>query len=145
MFVQKETMSGTHWVYVVDDDPSICSALTRLIRSFGYNVQTFDSAREFLKYQPRRPACVVADVCMPGPDGLDLRDALQRSQSAIPLILLTGLWEHARLDRTKGPVDVLEVLAKPVAEASLLKAIERALVIDSVAARRVEIRIGETL
>ena len=63
---------------------------------------------------------------------------------AIPLILLTGLWEHARLDRTTGPANVLEVLAKPVAEASLLKAIERALLIDSIAARRVEIRIGES-
>ena len=137
-------MPGDQWVYVVDDDPSICAALTRLIRSFGYKVQTFDSAREFLEQQPRRPACVIADVCMPGPDGLELRDALQRSQSAIPLILLTGLWEHARLDRATGPANVLEVLSKPVAEASLLHAIERALLIDSVATRRIEIRIGET-
>ena len=54
-------------VFVVDDEPSVCAALKRLIRSVGLDVQTFASAREFLSAErPDAPGCLVLDVRLPG-------------------------------------------------------------------------------
>src|SRR5512132_3644545 len=61
-------------VYIVDDDPSVCRALSRLIRSVGLEVETFESATAFLDQSPPdRPACLVLDIRLPGPSGLDLQ------------------------------------------------------------------------
>jgi hypothetical protein len=62
-------------VFLVDDDPSVRRALTRLIKSAAYHVQDFSSAREFLdsEWRSQGSACLVLDVRMPGLSGLDLR------------------------------------------------------------------------
>ena len=64
-------------VYVVDDDPSMLRALSRLLTLTGHAVETFPSATDFLaRHQPTNRGCVVADLRMPGPSGLDLQSAL---------------------------------------------------------------------
>ena len=66
-------------VFVVDDDLSIRRSTERLIRSIGLEVQTFTSAREFLKNpRPEGPACLVLDVRLPGLSGMDLQRELAR-------------------------------------------------------------------
>jgi FixJ family two-component response regulator len=78
-------------VFVVDDDLSVRRSTERLIRSIGLEVQTFTSAREFLKNpRPARPACLVLDVRMPGLSGMDLQHELTQSGIHIPIIFITA-------------------------------------------------------
>ena len=61
-------------VFVVDDDAAVRESLDSLIRSVGLRVESFSSAREFLRQKaPEAPACLVLDVRLPGLSGLDLR------------------------------------------------------------------------
>lgn len=114
-------------VYVVDDDETIRRALERLVRSVGLEVRSFASAREFLALEsPAGPACVVLDVRMPGPSGLDLQQELARTGRGIPVIFMTG---HGTVPMTvramkAGAVDFLE---KPFDDQVLLDAVQRAL------------------
>jgi FixJ family two-component response regulator len=115
-------------VFLVDDDASVRKALTRLIRSAGYEVQSFASARDFLDSGPRSEgsACLVLDVRMPGLSGMDLQRELQRAKAILPIIFITG---HGDIPTSvkamkEGAVDFLQ---KPVKDKDLLKAIEQSL------------------
>ena len=78
-------------VFVVDDDVNVRSALARLIRSLGMQVETFASAREFLGCQrPDGLACLVLDVRLAGEDGLRVQEALRTAAWRPPIIFLTG-------------------------------------------------------
>jgi FixJ family two-component response regulator len=114
-------------VFVVDDDPSIRKALTRLIKSAGYDVTTFASAREFLERanSEEQPGCLVLDVRMPGLSGLDLQAALQNSSATLPIVFMTGHGDIPMSVRAMkaGAVDFL---SKPVKDTELLRAIEQA-------------------
>lgn len=116
-------------VYLVDDDPSVRKALTRLIGSAGYQVRTFASARDFLEYWRNGeecPGCLVLDVRMPGLSGLDLQHELQATDSALPIIFITGHGDIPMSVRAmkEGAVDFLP---KPVKDKELLKAVAQAL------------------
>src|SRR5271156_2398009 len=81
-YIMTETMPI---VFVVDDDLSVRRSTERLIRSAGLEVQSFASAREFLKHpRPERPACLVLDVRMPGLSGMDIQRELTKSGIQIP-------------------------------------------------------------
>lgn len=116
-------------VFLIDDDPSVRRALTRLIRSAGYRVTAFASAREFLETPPDDdgPACLVLDVRLPGLSGLELQQALQRDHAAMPIIFITGHGDVPMSVKAMkaGAVDFLQ---KPVKDKVLLQAIEQALV-----------------
>ena len=77
-------------VYVVDDDASFLKAIGRLLKAKGYTVRTFASADEFLTKMVHPVGCVVADLRMPGMDGLELQEALIRETIALPVIFLSG-------------------------------------------------------
>lgn len=114
-------------VYVVDDDESLCRALARLFRSVGLEAQTFPSARAFLDHPPPdRPACLVLDVRLPGPSGLDLQSALSRSGRDVPIVFITGHGSVPTSVRAMkgGAVDFLE---KPFNEQDLLDSVQHAL------------------
>lgn len=115
-------------VFLVDDDPSVRRALSRLIKSAGYQVRAFASAREFLdiRPQPDGPVCLVLDVRMPGISGLELQIELEKINPAVPIVFITGHGDIPTSVRAMkaGAVDFL---AKPVKDADLLKAIEQAL------------------
>ena len=120
-------------VYVVDDDSSIREALSSLLRSVGLNVQTFGSAREFLR-APRAdmPACLVLDVRLPDGSGLDLPDELRDMEAPLPIIYITG---HGTIPMTVRAMKsgALEFLTKPFRDDDLLAAIHTALDRDQAA------------
>lgn len=114
-------------VYVVDDDESVCRALSRLFRSVGLEAQTFPSARAFLEYPaPDRPACLVLDVRLPGPSGLDLQSELSRARREVPIVFITGHGSVPTSVRAMkgGAVDFLQ---KPFNEQELLDSVQHAL------------------
>ena len=114
-------------VYVVDDEESVCRAIARLIRSIGLSVETFQSAKAFLDYtRADRPACLVLDVRLSGPSGLDLQSALVESGRAIPIVFITGHGDVPTSVRAMkgGAVDFLQ---KPFNDQQLLDCIQRAL------------------
>jgi len=116
-------------VYVVDDDPSVTKGLARLLKSAGYEVQTFASAREFLQEYPspsHGPACLVLDVMMPGINGLELQERLQMTQYAMPIVFITG---HGDIPMSVKAIKTgaINFLTKPFDEVNLLEAIEEAL------------------
>ncbi len=112
-------------VFVVDDDPAVCTALKRLIRSVGIEVQTFTSAGDFLRAtRPEVPSCLVLDVRLPGLSGLNLQEQLTGAKIDLPIIFITG---HGDIPMTVRAMKggALEFLTKPVEEQDLLEAIQR--------------------
>jgi two-component system response regulator FixJ len=77
-------------VRVVDDDRSFLIAIARLLKASGYTVKTFASAAELLANLGDDAGCVIADLRMPGMDGIELQQALLRAADALPVIFLTG-------------------------------------------------------
>ena len=117
--------SGT--VFVVDDDPSARKGLARLMKSAGYAVETFGSAREFLERntQPTTAACAVLDLNLPGLNGLDLQKALRATAPPLPIIFLTGHGDvNSSVRAMKG--GAVDFFTKPVNDQELLLAIGQA-------------------
>src|SRR5438046_4700153 len=114
-------------VYVVDDGESVCRALARLIRSVGITAETFRSAKAFLDYPPvDRPACLVLDIRLPGPSGLDVQEALSQAGRDLPIIFITG---HGTVPTTVRAMKggALDFLPKPFNDQELLDCVQRAL------------------
>lgn len=114
-------------VFIVDDDESIRTALSSLVRSVGLDVQLFASAAEFAAARrPPGPACLILDVRLPGVSGLDFQADLARSHNEIPIIFITG---HGDIPMTVKAMKAgaVEFLTKPVRDQDLLDAIHTAL------------------
>jgi FixJ family two-component response regulator len=121
----------TPTIHVVDDDDSLRSALTRLLRAAGYEVRGYPSAGAFMLAGPGdAPGCVVLDVRMPGPSGLDLQAAFGERDDALPIVFLTGHGDIPMSVRAMkaGAVDFL---TKPVRREALLTAVRNALARDA--------------
>jgi FixJ family two-component response regulator len=118
-------------IHVVDDDESLRDSLLDLLRAAGFDAAGYGSTGAFLLQPlPARPGCLLLDVRLPGPSGLELQAALRERGVALPIVFLTG---HADVPTTvravkAGAVDVLE---KPVARERLLAAIGAALAADA--------------
>ena len=113
-------------VVVVDDDASVRRGLERLLRSAGYAVETFASARAFLdRGDYARASCLVLDVRMPGQSGLDLQNVLVTAGYDIPILFITGHGDVAMaVEAIKaGAVDFL---AKPFDDDVFLEAVHQA-------------------
>jgi FixJ family two-component response regulator len=120
-------MSDDAIVFVVDEDASMRHATERLVRSLGFAIQTFASAREFLDgARLGKPSCLVLDVHMPGLSGLDLQRELAQRDVEIPIIFLTG---HGDIPMTVSAMKAgaVEFLTKPVKSRVLLDAIRAAI------------------
>ena len=114
-------------VFIVDDDLSVLRSTERLIRAAGLKVQTFPSAREFLKNpRPQGPACLVLDVRMPGLSGMDLQRELTQSGINIPIIFITA---HGEIPMTVRAMKAgaVEFLTKPFRSRGLLDAVRAAI------------------
>lgn len=114
-------------VYLVDDEPSVLRAMSRLLRAAGHQVSAFRSPQEFLAgHDPAAPGCVVLDLAMPGLNGLELQRALSESGCQRPIIFVTGHGDVPSSVRAMkaGAVDFL---TKPVSEDELLAALHRAI------------------
>jgi FixJ family two-component response regulator len=125
-------MSNLSIISVVDDDDSVRESLRCLIRSFGFAVEAFASAEEFLKSDHFRDTrCLILDVRMPGMNGLELQRRLVASHCGIPLIFITAHGDGAARSQAlkDGAVDYL---LKPFTEEALLNAIHAALKLEVV-------------
>jgi FixJ family two-component response regulator len=114
-------------ISIVDDDESMREATKGLVRSFGYQAVTFESAEEFLGSDSvKDTSCLIADVQMPGLSGIDLQQRLIAQGHLMPTIFITAFPEEAMRQRalTAGAVGCLD---KPFSEESLLKCLDTAL------------------
>lgn len=114
-------------VAIVDDDALVRGSNYRLIRSFGYRAQTFDSGGEFLNSDAvAKAACILLDICMPGIDGLELQRLLAERGAEVPIVFLTAVAtdEQEHRARSAGAIDFLR---KPAAPERLRRALENAL------------------
>jgi FixJ family two-component response regulator len=120
-------MTETPLIYIVDDDQSMRASLQRLLTEVGFQTRVYGSTGEFLLDPlPDQPACLLLDVRLPGPSGLELQAALQRHNVEVPVIFLTGHADVASSVQAMkaGAVDFLE---KPVEPDILFAAIRSAL------------------
>jgi FixJ family two-component response regulator len=121
--------SGDPIVFVVDDDHRVREALCSLIASAGLRVTTYGSAAEFLEAEkPDAPACLVLDLQLPGPSGLDLQRELADG-SGPPIIVITGHGDISSSVRAMK-AGAIEFLPKPFGDHELLQAIDAALALD---------------
>jgi FixJ family two-component response regulator len=123
-------------VHIVDDDDAVRESLGRLLRSHGFNVRLYRSAGEFLLASPiRAPGCVLLDLRMPGPGGLELQESLAKQEDAPAVVFMSGEGDirSSVLAMRRGAIDFL---TKPIDSGALLAAINAAIEAD--ASRRSE-------
>jgi len=114
-------------ICVVDDNPSVCKALSRLIKSAGFKVKTYGSAQEFLNDDHSKSSdLLVLDVRMPGMNGLDLQNYLAASGHTIPIVFITA--HEDDIVKTKAiAAGAVAFFQKPFDEKDLLGAIYKGL------------------
>ena len=120
-------MNDSANVFLVDDEPALLKALTRLLRAEGLNVAAFESATAFLKVPCSKvPGCLVLDEVMPGVTGTELQRHLIEEDSDLAIIFLTGNGDIPKSVRAikAGAVDFF---TKPVKDSALLAAIHAGL------------------
>lgn len=129
---------GTRTVLVVDDDPDVRAGFSALLESVGLQARTFASATEFLGSKlPDDASCLILDVRMPGPSGLDFQASLIDAKIDIPIIFVTGHGDIAMSVKAMK-AGAVEFLTKPLREQDLLDAVHVALERDH--ARREQAR-----
>jgi FixJ family two-component response regulator len=120
-------MTTTPLIHVVDDDSSMRTALLLLLREVGFEARGYSSTGEFLLQPlPDRPGCLLLDLRMPGPSGLELQAALLEKKIMLPIVFLTG---HGTVDSSVRAMKAgaVDFLTKPVKREVLLDAVGRAL------------------
>jgi FixJ family two-component response regulator len=113
-------------VFIVDDDAAVRDSLSLLLSLRGYPTAVFGCAEDFLRVlAPDWKGCVVADIRMPGMNGLEMQRALAQHPSGLPVIVITG---HGDIDaaRQAFKLAAVEFLEKPFDDDVLVAAIERA-------------------
>ena len=120
-------MTVNSTVFLVDDDEAVRDALSWLIESIELNVETFESASQFLgALDLTRPGCLVLDVRMPGMSGLELQEELHAAKSGWPVILITGHGDVPMCSRA-FETGAFAFLEKPVNQQRLLDYVQRAI------------------
>jgi FixJ family two-component response regulator len=117
-------------VFIIDDDTSVRKSLSRLLRTSGFIVETYESGEQFLAREPYQGiGCMILDIRMPGLSGMDLHDELVRTQRALPIIFITGHGDIPMSVRAmkNGAIDFLP---KPFDEEDLLQALDKAIKAD---------------
>jgi FixJ family two-component response regulator len=120
-------MAISSLVSLVDDDESVLESLPDLLKEFGFAVKAFSSAEEFLASDSvNATKCLILDIALPGMTGPDLQRELTLRRRDIPIVFITADEDETIRPRMleRGAV---ECLFKPVSEANLLKALDRAL------------------
>ena len=118
-----EAVESEAIVFVVDDDPSMRKALSNLFRSVGLRAEVFGSARELLESElPEVASCLVLDIRLPGPSGLDFQAELAKANIQIPIIFMTG---HGDIPMTVKAMKAgaVDFLTKPFRDQDMLDAV----------------------
>jgi FixJ family two-component response regulator len=117
-------------VHIIDDDDSVRCALARLLGAAGFTVRTYAGAGDFsLTWRDDGPGCILLDVCMPGPSGLDLQRALAQRADSPPVVFLSGKGDLA-MGVGAMKAGAVDFLIKPVESETLLAAIHAAVARD---------------
>jgi len=114
-------------IYIVDDDVSVCRALSLLLKSHGFKVQTFTRAAEFLASKhPKVLSCLVLDIRLPNINGFALQEAMAKQGIFTPIIFITG---HGDIPMSVKAMKAgaIDFLPKPFTEKKLLNAIAQAI------------------
>jgi FixJ family two-component response regulator len=107
-------------VYIIDDDESVLSALSLLMRVAGFKAQTFASAGDFLeKVTLSNDDCIILDLCMPGFDGFDLLKGLRDTGVNVPVIVLSALDDIRDIKRA-SELGASAYFKKPVDDQALI-------------------------
>lgn len=129
-------MSARQTVFVVDDEPAVAKAVSRLLRASGYTARVFGSAQEFMDdYKPGTGGCLVADFSMPGLNGLELQQWLADSGLSLPVLFMTGLDDIPEAVRATMMEGAVDILTKPVHPGVLLGGVQKALARNQDAAK----------
>jgi FixJ family two-component response regulator len=136
-------------IFIVDDDPSVLKSLERLVKSTGFEVETFASPKEFLRRQdPTAPGCLVLDIAMPELNGLELQEALAEVGNSLPIVFITGHGDVPMSVRAMK-AGAIDFLSKPFDDEELLAAIKQALEKDQlirqqqVEAQKIQTRLAK--
>jgi len=114
-------------VHVIDDDAGTRRAVSRLLRSYNYSVQSYSSAAQFLSQKiPPGPACLVLDLRMPGINGLDVQEILSHGDEYVPIIFVSGQADIETSVRAMK-AGAIDFLTKPFDDHQLLSAVVAAL------------------
>jgi FixJ family two-component response regulator len=114
-------------VSIVDDDESVRESLPDLVREFGFAVEAFSSAEEFLASDcVARTKCLILDIAMPGMSGPDLQRELRLRRQQIPIVFITAHGDEAIRPRALAQ-GAVECLLKPFSDADLHEALNAAL------------------
>jgi len=114
-------------IAIVDDDKAVRDALQRMLRSYGLIATVFASAEKFLNSaESNRASCLIADVRMPGMNGIALHDYLKSHGFRLPTILITAHPTSGERIRALA-IGVVSYLAKPISEQILLDTVRDAL------------------
>lgn len=114
-------------IHIVDDNASHRTAIARVLRSCGYQVSLYESASRMLEnLPPQERGCILLDVQMPGLNGSQLQEVLNKMGFALPIIFLTG---HGNFPMSVRAIKAgaEDFLAKPAPKKMLVEAVERAL------------------
>jgi len=120
-------MQNRETIFIIDDDKSVRRSLSLFLQSFGYQVETYESAEEFLETEKfDGVGCIILDVNMSGKSGLELQEELIKTGSGLPIIFITGKGNIQMSVNAvkKGAVNFLE---KPFGDEEILHAISEAI------------------
>jgi FixJ family two-component response regulator len=114
-------------VTVVDDDESVRESLPDLLREFGFAVETFASAEEFLASgRVANTACLILDIAMPGMSGPDLQRELAQRREKVPIVFMTAHADPSMFPRLIEQ-GAAACLLKPFSDTALRDALDAAL------------------
>ena len=113
-------------VFLVDDEPAVVKAMSRLLRTKGYDVRAYTSPQDFLAtHDAAAPGCAIFDVSMPGLNGLELQEAITAGGFGRPVIFMTGKGDIPTSVRAMK-AGAIDFLTKPVSDREIFAAIARA-------------------
>ena len=120
-------MTASTLVSIVDDDESVRESLPDLLKEFGFAVQSFASAEEFLASgRVEETRCLVLDIAMPGMSGPELQRELTRRNQPIPIVFITANEDSSECARLLD-AGAVSCLIKPFSETALLRAVTKAI------------------
>ncbi|HET9399256.1 MAG TPA: response regulator transcription factor [Sphingomicrobium sp.] len=117
-------MSESNLIHLVDDDESVRRSVGFMLKTSGYLVRSYATGSDLLKEGKRlEPGCVLLDIRMPGMDGLEVQQELQRLGVRWPVIIMTGHGDIPLSVRAMkaGAIDFIE---KPFEKANLIAAVD---------------------
>lgn len=120
-------MNKNTMIYVVDDDISVCRALSLLLKSYGFKVETFTRATDFLDFKhPKLQSCLVLDIRLPNINGFALQEIMAERGIVTPIVFITG---HGNVPMSVKAMraGAVDFLSKPFTNKELLAAITLAL------------------